>query len=126
MFTDNEALNILLSTKTSLKPIQLDNKQIIRIFDDITGKMIHETTGNDADQSALEWLVTERNGITRVIGDTEAKDNRLSEVEAKLAATTARLDAIVTAQQPAPAETPKPRRGSRAAQPDPALTEAPV
>lgn len=124
MYTENEALNILLSSKASMKPVFIDGKAIVRLFDQ-DDNMIHETKGDGADQSALKWLVDHKGAKSRVIGDDEAKDNRLTEVEQQLAATNERLAAIVAASQPAtPAEEkPAARRGRRAAEPDPALTD---
>ncbi len=123
MYTETEALNILLSSKCSMKPVLIDGKNVVRLFDH-DDKMIHEIKGDGSDQEALKWLVENRGAKSRVIGDDEAKDIRLSEVESQLAATNARLEAIVAASQPAPeTEAEKPRRGKRAAQPDPVLTD---
>lgn len=124
MYTETEALNILLSSKVSMKPVLIDGKSVVRLFDQ-DGNMIHETKGDGSDVSALKWLVENKGAKSRVIGDDEAKDIRLTEVESQLAATNARLEAIVAASQPATeTEADKPRRGKRAAQPDPAFNPA--
>jgi len=125
MYTDAEALNILLSTKTSVKPVTIDGVQIVRVFDDLTGQMIHESKGESSDHNAFKWLVDNRGGKARVIGDDEAKDIRLTEVENALAETNARLAAVAAASQPVTEPSDKavkPRRGKRAAEPDPAFT----
>lgn len=124
MYTENEALNILLSSKCSMKPVTVDGKNIVRLFDQ-DGNMIHETKGDASDVSALKWLVDNKGAKSRVIGDDEAKDIRLTEVESQLAATNARLEAIVTASQPAvEPEVKTQKRGKRAAEPDPVLNPA--
>lgn len=125
MYSENEALNILLSSGCSMKPVLLDGKNVVRLFNE-KGEMVHETKGDSSDQSALKWLVENKGAKSRVIGDEEAKDIRLTEVEEQLAATNERLAAIVAASQPATEnaeESPKPRRGKRSAEPDPALTD---
>lgn len=76
-------------------------------------------------QAIADWIVKNRGGLTDVLTDDQARDAKVSEMQAQLDATNERLAAIVAASQPATEnaeETPKPRRGRRAAEPDPVRT----
>lgn len=76
-------------------------------------------------QTIADWIVKNRGGLTDVLTDDQARDATVEQLKADLAATNARLEAVVTANQPAPdEEATKPRRSRRSAEPDPARTEA--
>ncbi|HYD00936.1 MAG TPA: hypothetical protein VEB22_06885 [Phycisphaerales bacterium] len=130
MFNDNEALTILQTGKVSLKPINSVKPdggivQVIRIFCDVTGDVLHECKGAGVDQEALQWIVANRKAVSYVASDDEKDKQRVSELEKKLADTNERLDQIVRATAPAPEpdkpEAARPRRGVRAGEPSPEL-----
>lgn len=101
----------------------------IKVYDDLTKTILHtiykQPSIETAKQAAAEWLVKNKGGLTDVLSDDQARDAKVNEMQAQLDATNERLAAIVAATQPATEnaeEAPAPRRGKRAAQPDPVRT----
>lgn len=101
----------------------------IKVYDDLTKTLLHtilkQPSLETGKQAAADWLVKNRGGLTDVLSDDQARDAKVSEMQAQLDATNERLNAVLAASQPATENaegSPKPRRGKRAAEPDPVRT----
>lgn len=99
----------------------------MHIIDNLTKAELHKIEKQPSietgKQEVAAWLVKHKGGLTNVLTDDQARDATVDQLKSDLAATNARLEAVVAASLP-PVETEakKHKPGKRSAEPDPVRT----